>query len=214
MKLVDMGVSKSPAGNGVRVRVPPAALSNAEAASYLVGVALGDGNLSSPNGRCLRLRITCDEKYPGIAAEIESSLRLLFPENRVSRVYRSDSKCFDISVYSNSLKELIPWECGRGTKIQQKAHVPDWIFETELTQKKCLKGLFQTDGCIYKDRGYDMVHFTNVSKELADDCMLMMQNLGFKPNIYLIKQPKTYKYVVRLSKDVLNFVEAIGLTKT
>lgn len=25
MKLVDIGVSKSPAGNGVRVRVPPAA---------------------------------------------------------------------------------------------------------------------------------------------------------------------------------------------
>jgi len=32
--------------------------------AYIVGLALGDGNLSNPNGRAVRLRITCDKKYP------------------------------------------------------------------------------------------------------------------------------------------------------
>jgi len=29
-------------------------------------MAIGDGNLSSPNGRVTKLRITCDIKYPSI----------------------------------------------------------------------------------------------------------------------------------------------------
>lgn len=127
MKLVDIGVSKSPAGNGVRVRVPPAAQKDFSFLSYIVGVALGDGNLSNPNGRALRLRITCDEKYPGIANE--------------------------------------------------------------------------------------MVHFTNVCKELADDCERMMLNLGFKPKKYFISSLGRHKYVVRLSKNVQEFIQSINLTK-
>jgi DNA-binding transcriptional regulator WhiA len=37
---------------------------NKELQSYIIGLALGDGNLSNPNGRALRLRISCDKKYP------------------------------------------------------------------------------------------------------------------------------------------------------
>jgi len=42
--------------------------------AYVVGVALGDGNLSNPNGRATRLRITCDAKYPRLARKIARSL--------------------------------------------------------------------------------------------------------------------------------------------
>jgi len=42
--------------------------------AYLIGVALGDGNLSNPNGRAVRLRITCDTKYPALIAKIRGAL--------------------------------------------------------------------------------------------------------------------------------------------
>ena len=32
--------------------------------AYVIGLAIGDGGLSNPNGRAVRLRITCDIKYP------------------------------------------------------------------------------------------------------------------------------------------------------
>jgi hypothetical protein len=32
--------------------------------AYLKEIALGDGNISNPNGRAFRMRITCDLKYP------------------------------------------------------------------------------------------------------------------------------------------------------
>jgi hypothetical protein len=28
--------------------------------AYVIGLAIGDGNLSNPSGRAVRLRITCD----------------------------------------------------------------------------------------------------------------------------------------------------------
>jgi hypothetical protein len=37
---------------------------DSELHAYVLGLAIGDGNLSNPNGRAVRLRITCDTKYP------------------------------------------------------------------------------------------------------------------------------------------------------
>ncbi len=141
MKLVDIGVSKSPVGNDVRVRVPPAAPieeNKAVLLAYLIGIALGDGNLSCPNGRATRLRITCDEKYPHLADEISKTLTYLFPKNTVSRIPRLKSHCFDISVYSNKLNHWMPWRVGLGSKALQKARVPSWIrFNSSYTKACC-----------------------------------------------------------------------------
>jgi intein/homing endonuclease len=212
MKLVDIGVSKSPAGNSVRVQVPPAAQINSEVLSYVIGAALGDGNLSCPNGRATRLRITCDAKYPLVAREIEESLQLIFPSNRVSRVYRAETY-FDISVYSNTLNDLLPWSVGKGTKIAQSAHVPEWIKQDISYVKSCIKGLIHTDGSIYIDRGYKMVHFSNRIQELAYDCYEMIKSLGYQPRIYEIPLVMRAKYVVRLSKDVELFLADLQITK-
>jgi hypothetical protein len=38
--------------------------------AYVIGLAIGGGNLSNPNGRAVRLRITCDTKYPALIARI------------------------------------------------------------------------------------------------------------------------------------------------
>ena len=56
--------------------------------SYIIGVALGDGNLSNPNKRAVRLRITCDTKYQGIIKNIIKSIKIILPKNKVSIVKR------------------------------------------------------------------------------------------------------------------------------
>ncbi len=45
---------------------------------------MGDGNLSNPNGRAVRLRVTCDLKYPGILERIQLAIKKLLPKNKVS----------------------------------------------------------------------------------------------------------------------------------
>lgn len=74
--------------------------------AYVIGLAIGDGNLSNPNGRAVRLRITCDTRYPALIDRIFSSLKQLLPDNRVSLV-RGKGNFVNISVYSNHLESLL-----------------------------------------------------------------------------------------------------------
>ncbi len=183
--------------------------------AYIIGVALGDGNLSCPNGRAVRLRVSCDIKYPNIIDEIMINLKIIFPHNKVSICRHTSINCIDVSVYSNKLNFIIPWMVGAGTKIDQQAHVPEWIMENNEFTVSCLRGLLHTDGSIYSDRGYKMVNFTNLIKPLIEDVFIMMSTLGFRPKIQSsIQKNGNIKYVVRLAKDVERFLDKTKLSKS
>src|SRR5712664_3089450 len=96
--------------------------------AYVIGLAIGDGNLSNPNGRAVRLRITCDAKYPALITRIVSSLKLLLPSKRVSLV-GSSGNYVNVSVYSNHLEALLGWKASGGSKHRQCVEVPAWICE-------------------------------------------------------------------------------------
>lgn len=184
------------------------------AESYIIGVALGDGNLSNPNGRATRLRVTCDARYPLIQKEIMEKLSALFPQNKVSVINRTKTYK-DISVYSNSLEQLLPWRVGYGSKLQQKARVPSWIKKQKSYAKACLRGLLHTDGSIYTDRGYVMVNFSNHSKELAQDTQMLIKVLGYAPTISETKKTSgNTKYTVRLARNTEAFITSMELEKS
>lgn len=208
---------------GLWVQVPPWALmnkkklnSNKELQAYVIGLALGDGNLSSPGGRTTRLRISCDTKYPLLIQKISNSLRLLLPDNKIGIVNRA-ATYLDISVYSNQLENLLGWKAKGGSKFLQKVSIPSWIKENSIYKINCLRGLIETDGSIYMDRGYKMVIFKSIIPTLTKDFYNFMIDLGFKPRQYTIKPKKTLKYQfnqqvayqVRLSKNVSEFLELV-----
>jgi len=178
--------------------------------SYIVGVALGDGNLSNSNKRAVRLRVTCDNKYPKIIKEIVKHLRIILPDNKVSLVDRKTST--DVSCYSNKLEGLLGWKALEGSKEKQKVTVPDWIISNDIYTKECLRGLFQTDGSIYMDRKYLYTNFTSIIPTLINKVKIMIENIGFKPKIKKTLQfnNKT-KYVIRMSKDTQKFMKSINL---
>lgn len=167
--------------------------------AYLIGIALGDGNLSNPNGRAVRLRITCFSGYPRITKEITETMHLLFPRNKVSIVLRG-VHYFDISVYSNELVEWMPWKADGGSKLKQHAHVPDWILDEPAYARECLRGLIQSDGCIYTDRGYHMVNFVNACHELATDVHRILEQHGYRPTFHKINNGGHTKYSVRVAR--------------
>lgn len=184
-----------------------------KALAYVVGIALGDGNLSNPNGRAVRLRITCDAKYKGISREIVEALQTILPHNKIS-IVRRQKTFFDISIYSNKLAALLPWQPGKGSKISQGARVPQWIFSQRIFLKECLRGLIQTDGCIYVDRGYKMVNFTNSCKPLAEDVLEMFRNLGYTPSIGTASKNRRTKYTLRVARNVERLCADLRLAKS
>ena len=180
--------------------------------AYIIGISLGDGNLSNPNGRAIRLRVTCDKKYPEIIEEIKRNLHIILPENKISTINRIG--CIDVSCYSNKLEELLGWKALNGSKERQKVKVPDWIFTENQFIKKCLIGLFQTDGSIYKDRNYIFLNFTTVIPSLLKDVMQMLEILNYEFNVQKSKQPNgKIKYVLRINKNTEKFIKKVGFWK-
>ncbi len=181
--------------------------------AYIIGVALGDGNLSNPNKRAVRLRITCDTRYQGIIKNIIKSIKIILPKNKVSIVKR-EKNYIDISCYSNKWESLLGWKSGFGSKHNQKVSVPKWIKANKKFTLLCLKGLFETDGSIYLDRKYKMANFVTVIPSLADDVATMTKKIGFKPNVQFFHYSyKKTKITIRISKDVENFISLTKIKK-
>lgn len=176
--------------------------------AYVIGLAIGDGNLSNPNGRAVRLRITCDTKYPILIARISSALRELLPKNKVN-IVRGNGNYVNVSVYSNHLELLLGWKASGGSKARQRISIPEWITADRSLTICCLRGLIETDGAIYEDRGYPMVIFSTVIPALASQVHAMMCALGYRARLYSTGAALPYasrKFQVRLSKDVRAFV--------
>jgi hypothetical protein len=142
--------------------------------AYVIGVAIGDGNLSNPNGRAVRLRVTCDTRYPALIAKIRAALERLLPRNKVG-VVASRGNYVNLSVYSNQLEDLLGWKALGGSKHHQNVRVPSWVSEDRSLSIRCLQGLIETDGCVYTDRGYRMVLFSTVMAHLAEQVDFMMR---------------------------------------
>ena len=162
--------------------------------SYIIGLAIGDGNLSNPNGRAVCLRITCDKKYPLLTKRIFDSLELLFPKNKACIVNRDKDNCLDIKICSNHLENLLGWKAKKGSKFSQKISVPEWIKQNMEYKINCLKGLIETDGCVYTDRKYKMVNFSTIIPNLAKDVCNMINSLGFNAHIYKIDESRIKKF--------------------
>lgn len=184
--------------------------------AYIIGVALGDGNLSNPNGRSVRLRITCDTKYPDLIFRIQSSLQSLLPNNKVSLVHRTP-QCVDISCYSKEFERILGWKADYGSKFAQKARVPAWIFTDSNYVKACLKGLIETDGSIFMDRGYTHVNFTTTIPELAEDVNKLFGVISYTYSVQRVV-PKSLnsrpKYVFRVCKRSREFIKELNLNKS
>jgi hypothetical protein len=183
---------------------------DAELQAYVIGLAIGDGNLSNPNGRAVRLRITCDTKYPALIEKITGALQRLLPRNKVG-VVRSKGNYLNLSVYSNRLEPLLGWQALGGSKRSQKVQVPAWICESQALSIACLRGLIETDGAIYHDRGYPMVLFSTAIPSLAKQVDQMIRDLGFRCRLYPTRSAgrSPHKYQVRLSRDVLKFLDLV-----
>ncbi len=212
MKLATMRDSKSRAAR-LEGSSPSPGTVNLKTLAYITGVAIGDGNLSNPNGRAVRLRISCDLKYPNLIVKFSQAIKELLPNNKISFIPRK-SRCLDISCYSNKWETWLNWKWDKGSKDAQSVTIPSWIKENNEFARRCVRGLFETDGSLYKDRGYLMANFVTIIPELAKDVVELITLFGFNARIYRIKTKRKTRYNIRISKDTEKFIEFFDLHKS
>lgn len=132
-----------------------------QAYTYLLGLYLGDGNISKPTAhRVYRLRIALDQKYPDIIQACVDALEVLLPDNRIGTVPADG--CTHVSCYYNHWPALFP-QHGEGPKHLRPIVLTEWQERFATTYPlELFRGLYHSDG----SRSQNIVNGTNYPRYL------------------------------------------------
>lgn len=155
----------------------------------LVGYLLGDGSISQysdkTNSRHIAnyyIAITLHEEEDRIQKRVESLIKsILNTEPNIENI--RGQKIVQLKLYGKKFVELfesIGLEAG--DKVENQVSVPNWIKDKNSLEKRCLKGLIDTDGSIYRrsQDEYIVVNFKNRSKPLLKDFETMCRDINIK----------------------------------
>lgn len=152
------------------------------------GIMIGDGGMTKS-----QLRITfnkeTDKDYCNF---VENLVNRIF-NVPISRSYRKNQNAVDLVISRSELVNFCNENLGLkiGNKIKQKVDIPEWIKTRFKFQKACLRGLVDTDGCIFneihkingKRYSYKRINFTSQSPYLIKSVFNIFRKLGFRPFI-------------------------------
>lgn len=170
----------------------------------LIGILIGDGGISHFQVR-VTLGLKTDREY---AFFVKSLLDKLFKTN--SSVYQySKRSTIEVVISSRTAVEfLIKQGLPLGNKIRQKIDIPSWIKKRQGWSRRCLRGIFDTDGSVYLDRhrikdiSYKSINvdFASHSPDLLKSICDILHEEGWTPTL-------TTKGSIRLrrKKEVVNF---------
>lgn len=78
-----------------------------------------------------------------------------------------------------------------GNKVRQQINIPGWIMENSVFKKACMRGLMDTDGCIFNEyhtiKGkrycYPRLSFASMSSPLRESVFRILKELDFSPKM-------------------------------
>lgn len=158
-----------------------------ELAEFL-GIMMGDGGINNLWQANITLNSEKDAKYAGYVTKLCKKLFGILPAVRK----RKTTKALVISLASTSVVDfLVSQGLPRGNKIKNGIRIPNWILRKKSYQKFCLRGLIDTDGCvythshricgkIYKNIG---LSFSSLSPELILYVITTLEKFGIKAYI-------------------------------
>lgn len=186
-------------GNLKPITVPD----HSEELAEFLGIILGDGNVRSDFQVAISSNPKTEQFYADYVSQLLGSLFGL----RASLRYRSD---YGMELVINS-RGLVDFLCSqgmtKGDKIKKGACLPAWVFDNELTRKGAVKGLFDTDGCVYRHSylvngviyQYPKLAFTSYSAKIRKQFDELLNLLAFHPKeyrnrVYLYSQQEALRY--------------------
>ena len=164
----------------------------------IIGILLGDGHISEG-----QVWFTLGSKEQKYTYYIENLFFKVFGYHlkrcRIVKKYTSlyiGSKALVTSLKKMGLVQH---------KVKSQVGVPDWILNNKQYYPACLRGIFDTDGSIYKLRHGHQISFKNMSLVLLKDIRSMLIKLKFSPS-----QISNFSVYITKRKDLRRFKELIG----
>ena len=189
-------------------------LEKSEELAEFIGYVLGDGHLEYSEKKTYSIEIVIHQDEVELRERIISLTKELF--NYEARIREKNCKAVSINIYGKkAVEKLEDKGLQPGNKTENQVGVPKWIKNNKKFTKKCLKGLIDTDGCVYKNgdnykkgSGW-MIDFKNASRPLIRDYMTMMESIGY--NTY--KSGRNVSVSMSDTLDALNEIQPIKIKK-
>jgi hypothetical protein len=181
--------------------------------SYLLGLYLGDGAISS-NHRVFRLRVALDKRYPNIIQSCVQAIEIILPDNQIGIVDRPG--CVNVSCYHKFWPEILP-QHGLGRKHNRDIILETWQQQIVDTYPlEFFRGLYHSDGSrfsnIVNGRDYPRYQFTNHSDDICNLFCAACDRLGIH---WTVKHRKSLgegvtDIFISKRKDVEYLDQAVG----
>ncbi|KKT82526.1 MAG: hypothetical protein UW79_C0005G0051 [Candidatus Yanofskybacteria bacterium GW2011_GWA2_44_9] len=173
------------------------------------GILLGDGGISRRQVTVTVHKID-DKKYADYIKNLIKRLFKIVPSFYLSK----KDNVIDIVVSRSELvKFLVNSGLPIGSKVRHQVDVPQWIKRSDKFSASCIRGLFDTDGCLYTDkhliRGKSYLNcgmnFTNRSIPLLNFFRSKLEKLGYHPT-----QKTQFSIFLRREQEILRYFKEIG----
>lgn len=173
-----------------------------------VGIILGDGGVSRHQVQIALDRVG-DEAYSRVVQKLFYKIFGI----HVARYYRENVISITLSS-ANLVDYLAAIGVGQGNKVRRQVDIPDWVKENAVFARACLRGLIDTDGCVYSDRHLNgervyrspCIAFSNHSQPLLRAAEEILTN-------NCIRFTSTRRDVkIRKRADVVKFLDIIGFS--
>ena len=150
-----------------------------------VGIMLGDGSI---NRRQVSVSLNphVEVEYAVFVAGLMDRLFNIQPS---VHEYRARSQLTVLASSMDLVATLQRLGLPTGNKLANEVKVPAWIFTDIELVRACVRGLMDTDGCVFEHSykvngklyGYVKMAFSSHSPRLLDDMQRMWRALGFRP---------------------------------
>lgn len=152
-----------------------------------VGILIGDGGVTTYQVG-ISLGSETDGQFLDYVVNLIQGLFCYAP----GITKRKDSNCYVVVISSKTIVDyMVSLGINRGDKLRAGLDIPEWIMHNPEYLKRCIRGVMDTDGCIfaerhrYKQHRYEYPRLTIVShspalrKSIAEG----LRELGFHPKI-------------------------------
>lgn len=152
--------------------------SYSEELAEMVGIIMGDGSISN-----YQIRVTLDRKVDREYALFVS--KIIHNVLNEKPTWSERDGVIELVLSGAGLVDMLEaLGLKRGNKITNQIKIPDWIFSKSIYQRACLRGLFDTDGSIYKHIKSSGIYigwtFTSYSLPIIYGVIKILNNHDFK----------------------------------
>lgn len=150
----------------------------------LVGIVLGDGSISQYQV-VVTLHATDDKEYGSFVVKL---IKDLFEVPVGIYPSKKDAVIDYVVSRVELVRFLVQLGLREGNKVKHQVDIPHWIKQNKNYSIACVRGLVDTDGCVfthtYKVKGkvysYKKLSFTSRSEPLRQSVFQILENLGIR----------------------------------